>query len=620
MPFKDYPNIHAMVQETVDRRSEQIAYKWFPEAGRTESVTWAQFYAQVQQISKSLIALGVNKGDKVNIISYSCYPWVAADVGITSIGACTVGIYHSTLAKDCKYIINHSDAVLIFAEDEVQLKKVLEIRKEIPRIRRVILFKGNYQDDWVLSFAAFLNLGKEIPEAEFGKRVAAVTPADPAGIVYTSGTTGVPKGAVLTHDNITFTAQSARQCIEIRENDAQFFFLPLAHVFARLCINFALLTGTPTTFTRSMDTIVEDIKIAQPTWFASVPRVYEKVYAKVMSNAETKGGLALKIFRWACRVGEKVSDGKLSKKPIPAFTKLQYSLATKLVFHKIQAALGGHIRWCISGAAPLNATIGRFFHGAGVLILEGIGMTENTSFTNVNRYDNYRFGWVGQPGPGIEQKTAPDGEIWYRGRNVMKEYYKMPAETAETITPDGWLKTGDLGEIDAENFLRITGRKKELIITAGGKNIAPSAIEGLLATSKYINQVCVLGDRRQYLIALVTLNADNVKAYAQEQGIAFTSLEDLMKDERIVRLVDAEVAAKNKELPSFETVKKIKIVPEFTIENGCLTPTLKIKKNVVLEKCRADIEAMYAESTAGNGMWPKTMKTADRKHIEEMAN
>lgn len=598
MPINDYPNIHAMVKETVDRLPNQTAYRWFVEAGRTESVTWTQFYEGVKQVAKSLIALGVKKNDKVNIISYSCYPWVLADVGITSIGACTVGIYHSTLTKDCQYLINHSDAVLIFAEDETQLKKVLEIRKEIPNIRKVILFTGTCQDDWVISFDEFLKLGKEVPEAELQKRVQAVTPQDPAGIVYTSGTTGVPKGAVLTHDNITFTSQSARHCIDVWEGDEQFLFLPLAHSFARLCINFALLTGTPTTFTRSMDTIVEDIKVARPHWFASVPRVYEKVYAKVLSGAEAKGGLALKIFRWACRVGDEVSNCKLNKRPISAFTNLQYGLATKLVFHKIHEALGGRLRWCVSGAAPLSPAIGRFFHAAGILILEGIGMTENTSFTNVNRVDNYRFGWVGPPGPEIEQKVEPDGEILYRGRNVMKEYYKMPAETAETIAPNGWLRTGDLGEIDGENFLRVTGRKKELIITSGGKNIAPARVEGLLVTSKYIGQVCVLGDRRQFLVALITLNSDNVKAYAQEYGISVTDIDELMKDERILRLIENEVAEKNKGLASFESIKKFKIVPEFTIANGLLTPTLKIKKNLVAEKYKKDIESLYSGNDA----------------------
>ncbi len=502
MPIKDYPNIHAMVKETVDRLPNQAAYRWFVEAGRTESVTWLQFYEQVKQVAKSLIALGVKKNDKVNIISYTCYRWVLADVGITSIGACTVGIYHSNLTKDCHYLINHSDAVLIFAEDETQLKKVLEIRKEIPNIRKVILFKGTHRDDWVMSFDEFLKLGKDVPDTEFQKRVNLVTPQDPAGIVYTSGTTGIPKG-----------------------------------------------------------------------------------------------GLALKIFRWACKVGNTVSDCQLNKQPISAFTKLQYRLATKLVFHKIQDALGGRVRWCISGAAPLSPIIGKFFHSAGVLILEGIGMTENTSFTNANRYGNYRFGWVGPPGPGIEQKIAPDGEILYRGRNVMKGYYKMPAETAETITPEGWLRTGDLGEIGTENFLRITGRKKELIITSGGKNIAPTRVEGLLAMSKYIGQVCVLGDRRQFLVALITLNPDNVKAYAQENGIGFTSIDDLIKNERIIRLVESEVEGKNKGLASFESIKKVKIVPEFTIENGLLTPTLKVKKNLVAEKYKQEIEAMYA----GNG-------------------
>lgn len=596
MEIKDYQNIHAMVQETIARRPGQLAYRWFGEGGNLEAVTWSQFYDHVKQVGRSLIALGIQPGDKVAIQSYTCYRWVVADVAMASIGACTVGIYHSNLARDCKYIINHSDAVLLFAEDEVQLKKALEIRPGIPNIRRVILFKGAATDGWAMTFEQFLELGREVPEAEFERRTRLPMPGDPAAIVYTSGTTGLPKGAVLTHDNLTFTPQSVWQCVDVWEGDGQFLFLPLAHVFARQCVSFALLAGTTTTFTRSMETIVEDIKIAKPQWFASVPRVYEKVYAKVLSNAEAKGGLALKIFRWACGVGDRVSDLKLAKQPIPALLHWQYALATKLVFHKIHAALGGHLRWCISGAAPMSPSVAKFFHAAGILILEGIGMTENTSFTNVNRHDNYRFGWVGQPGPGIEQKAAPDGEILFRGRNVMKEYYKMPAETAETITPEGWLRTGDLGEIDAENFLRITGRKKELIITAGGKNIAPSPIENLLMTSKYISQACVLGDQRQFLCALVVLDPENIKAYAQEHGIAFNVIDELRGQDHIKRLIEAEVAAKNRELASFETIKKIRIVPEFTIENGLLTPTLKIKKNLVAEKYRAEIEAMYAEN------------------------
>ncbi|NUO83501.1 long-chain fatty acid--CoA ligase [candidate division KSB1 bacterium] len=611
MPIKDFRNVHAMLKETVDRYPNQPAYRWFPEAGKMAMVTWTQFYEEVQMVAKSLIALGVKKNDKVNILSYTCYRWMLCDLGITSAGACTVGIYHSNLPKDCRHIINHSDGVLVFAEDETQLRKLLEIRKDLPNVRKVVLFNGSSAgDDWVMSFEEFVAAGKDVAEAEFFERALVPTPQDAAGIVYTSGTTGVPKGAVLTHDNITFTAQSARTSVDIWEGDEHFLFLPLAHVFARICVYTSLLAGNPTTFSRSMDTIIDDIKTIKPHWFASVPRVFEKVYTKVVSGAEAKGGLALKIFRWACRVGNEVSDCKLKQQPIPAWTNVQYRLATKLVFSKLQAALGGRVRWCISGAAPINPAIAKFFHAAGILVLEGIGMTENTSFTNVNRYDNYRFGWVGQPGPGIEQKTGPDGEIMYRGRNVMKEYYKMPAETAETITKDGWLKTGDLGVIDAANFLKVTGRKKELIITSGGKNIAPAPIEGALATCKYLSQVCVLGDRRRFLSALVSLNVENVTAYAKAKGLRFDNFDELRQHPEIVRLIEAEVAEKNRTFASFESVKKIAIVPEFTIENDMLTPTLKIKKNVVAEKYAQTIEAFYADNNGKNASWSEAPTTA----------
>jgi len=594
MQFTDYRNINHMLRETVDHHFDVPAYKWFVEPGVSEAVSWGVFYDQVKGVSKSLMALGVTKSEKVNIVSYSCYRWVLCDLGIASIGAATVGIYQSNLAKDCQYIIDHSDGVVVFAENDIQLAKLNQIKDSIPNVRKVILFNGESKgDDWVLSFEEFLALGRDVTDDDYQKRVDAVTPEDTAGIVYTSGTTGVPKGAVLTHDNVTFTAQSVKGSTKIMEGDEVFLFLPLAHVFARTCTYASLLVGSTTTFTRSMETIVEDIAIAQPHWFASVPRIYEKIYSKIFSGAEAKGGAALKIFNWACEVGNQVSDCKLNKQPIPFGLNLKYALATKLVFSKVQAALGGRVRWCISGAAPLNAKIAKFFHAAGVLIVEGIGMTENTSFTNLNRFDNYRFGWVGQPGPGVEQKIGEDGEVLFRGRNVMKGYYKMPEESAATISEDGWQKTGDLGEIDDENFLRITGRKKDLIITAGGKNIAPSAIEGVIATSKFINQVCVIGDKRKFLSAIVTVDAENIQDWAGGQGIAFNGIDDLLANEKVLQHVEAQVAEKNKEFASFESIKKITLVPEFTIENGLLTPTLKVKKNVVMDQYQDKIDGMY---------------------------
>jgi long-chain acyl-CoA synthetase len=596
MSFVDFKNVHELLTSTVASHPDLEAYRTIHTPEKTSSVTWREFLGAVHRVGKSLIALGVGHGDKVAILSYSSYQWVLTDIGAESVGAVTVGIYHTNLPKDCRYIIDHSDAAVVFAQNREQLDKLLRVRDAIAKVRKVVLFDGSYADDWVIPYEQFLALGDAVPDQALDARIAAVTAQDVAAIVYTSGTTGIPKGAMLTHDNLTFTCQSVHQCADASVGDVELLFLPLAHVFARTTVFTALVAATTTVFARSLDTLVEDLRLARPHWFTSVPRVYEKVHSKVVSGAEAKGGAALKIFRWAVRVGSQVSDCLLAKRPVPLGLRLRYAVATKLVFSKLHAAFGGRVRWCISGAAPLNPTIARFFHASGILILEGIGMTENTSFTNVNRPANYRFGWVGQPGPGIEQRIAADGEVQYRGRNVMKGYYKMPEETRETLIEDGWQRTGDLGEIDAEGFLRITGRQKDLIITAGGKNVAPSAIEGVLATSKYIAQVCVIGDRRPYLTALLTVDPDNVKAYAAEHGIASASLADLQKDPLIRALIDAEVAELAAEFASFEQVKKVAIVDEFTIANDLVTPTLKLKRGPIQERHAAAIEAMYAGS------------------------
>lgn len=594
MSFVDFKSVYDMLCATVERHPDFEAYRTIHTPERTSSVTWREFLAQVRRVGRSLVALGVGHGDKVSILSYTRYQWVLTDVGAESVGAVTVGIYHTNLPKDCRYIIDHSDSVIVFAENREQLTKLLEVRATIPRVRKVVLFEGSHDDDWVLSWDRFLALADGVSEEACEARAASLEPGDAAAIVYTSGTTGIPKGALLTHDNITWTCQSVQQCADADAGDVQLLFLPLAHVFARTATFTAMVTATTTVFARSLDTLLEDLRVARPHWFVSVPRVYEKVHSKVMSGAEAKGGLALKIFRWAVRVGDAVSDHLLARKPIPASLRLRYAIATKLVFSKLHAAFGGRVRWCISGAAPIDPSIAKFFHAAGILVLEGIGMTENTSFTNVNRPDNYRFGWVGPTGPGIEQRIGEDGEVQYRGRNIMRGYYKMPEETKETFTADGWQRTGDLGEIDDEGFLKITGRKKELIVTAGGKNVAPTAIEGVIGTSKYIQQVCVVGDRRPYLTALVTLDAENVKAYAAANGIAFASLDDLQRDTRIKALIDSEMSKHDSEFASFERVKKVAIVDEFTIANDLLTPTLKLKRGPIQTRHAAAIEAMYS--------------------------
>ena len=591
--MKDHQNIHAMLKATVENNGTETAYRRFTAPGQLESISWEKFYDGVRRVAKGLIALDVRKGEKVNVLSNTRLEWIMTDLGIVTMGGVTVGIYQSNLPKDCQYIIDHSDAVVIFVENEDQLAKVLEIRGAIPNIRKVVMYDGNHDDDWVISYDEFLALGDAISDDDLEQRIDAVEPKDLAGIVYTSGTTGVPKGTMLSHDNITFTSESILQCAPIMKGEDGFLFLPLAHVFARITLYACIGACAPITFTRSMETIVEDIKACQPIWFPSVPRIYEKVYTKVVSGAETKGGLALKIFRWAMDVGNQVSDLKLAKKPIPGGLNFKYGLATKLVFSKIQAALGGNIQWCISGAAPLEPQIAKFFHAAGIIILEGIGMTENSSFTNVNRIDNYKFGSVGLVGPGIELKIADDGELLTRGRNTMMGYYKMPDETAATISEDGWLHTGDIGEIDEDGFLKITGRKKDLIITAGGKNIAPAAIENVLATCKYINQICVIGDKRKYLSALVTVDPDNIKEYAEANGMQFSNIEDLIANSQITKVVQTEIEVLNKNFASYETIKKITIVPEFTIDNGLITPTMKLKKNIIMKEYEETINSMY---------------------------
>ena len=595
MAFIDYQNVHEMLKEIVDNNTDATAYRWFvDDQGNMEGIAWGPFYQKARQVARGLMALGVEKNDKVSIISAPCYDWVLSDIGIIFAGSCTVGIYQSNLAKDCQYIIDHSDSVVIFVEDDAQLKKILSIRSQIPKIRKIVMYGGTVpDDDLVIGFEEFMKLGDAVSDTDLDDRIAQIGPEDPATIVYTSGTTGVPKGAVITQDNLTFNSQAVKGAITTEPGDNTIVFLPLAHIFARVTVYAAAITSGTVNFARSVETIVEDIGYIRPHWMPSVPRIYEKIYSKVVSGAQDKGGVVLKLFNWACHVGNEVSDCLLEKRPIPFGTRIQYTIASKLVFSKLQKVLGGNIRWMLSGAAPLNDTIAKFFHAAGILVLEGIGMTENTSFSHTNRLDNFRFGWVGLPGPGIDCKLGEDGEILIKGRNVMKEYYKMPEETKNTFTEDGWLMTGDLGEIDGEGFLKVTGRKKELIITAGGKNVAPAYIEGVIGTSTFINQALVIGDRRKYLTALVTLDPLTVGDYAEKNNIAFSKFDELLSHPAIIDLIESEIMEKNRNFAPFESIKKVTIVKEFTVENGMITPTMKLKKNIIFDHYRDQIDAMY---------------------------
>jgi long-chain acyl-CoA synthetase len=425
---------------------------------------------------------------------------------------------------------------------------------------------------------------------------SAITRDELASLVYTSGTTGNPKGVMLSHGNLMFASGSVSGALPIEPYFETLLFLPLAHVFARLIVYVCVRNALPLAFAEGIPQVGENLKEVRPHFIASVPRIFEKVYDKITSGVQEAGGLKEKLFNWAIGVGMEAGKYRQAGKPLPGLLAFKHNLADKLVFSKIHAALGGRLQWAISGAAPLSKTIGEFFHACGVLLLEGLGMTENSSFSNVNRIEHYKFGTVGQVGPGIEMKLADDGEILFRGENVMQGYFRNTEATAETIDSDGWLYSGDIGEIDDEGFLKITDRKKDLIITAGGKNIAPQRVEQTLKLSKYINQIVAYGDRRKYLTALVTLELDNVKGWAAENGLSYNDPSELCTKPEVQALLKSEVDALNRNLASFETVKKIRILPgEFTVESGELTPSLKIKRKVVLANYQALLDEMYAD-------------------------
>ena len=590
----DYPSLYQMFQEVSTINGSKLAFK-HKRKGNWFDVTWTEARETVQRVSKSLIALKIEKASKASILSQTRLEWVLCDYGIVSCGVVTVGIYHSNLPEGCAYILDHSDSEIVFVEDAEQLAKVLEVRERLPNLRHIVIYEGPSDPKrGVMSWEDFLDQGADVSEEEVAQRGEELGPEDLASIVYTSGTTGEPKGAMISHGNLVFTSWSAGESLYMEPFFSTLLFLPLAHVFARLIVYVCLRKAVPVAFAESFNTVVQNLQEIRPHFIASVPRVYEKAYDKIVSNAADAGGIKLKLFYWALGVGRKVGELQQKKQPIPGGLALQHRIAHKLVLHKIVEIFGGRMEWSVSGAAPLNKSIAEFFHACGVLILEGIGMTENTSFTHVNRFDNYKFGSVGQLGPEVEHLIATDGELLTRGANTMQGYFKNPEETAETIDQEGWLHTGDIGEVDTEGFLRITDRKKDLIITAGGKNVAPQHVEQVLRTSHYIGQVVAIGDRKKFLSAIVTLDPDTVPEWAAQNDLGDLTLEELAVHPKVHELIEMEIEQRNKSLASYEGIKKFEILPrDFSLEGGELTPTLKVKRKAVVEKYKDEIESLY---------------------------
>jgi long-chain acyl-CoA synthetase len=611
------PNAVALFNARVKESAAKPSLRW-KEGGAWRSATWSDWDRASREIAGGLLALGVGGGERSCILANTRPEWLYCDLGILMAGGVTVPIYQSNRAGECEYIINDSGAKIVFAENPQQLAKLIAERDKLGHVLRVVYFDADVTlekpdaqgrtrltlDDvmpgdkgWIMSLAQLRADGQKWLGAHAGeleKRWDKIEPGDNFTFVYTSGTTGPPKGVVLTHKNMVWECEAMREILPVDENDEQLLFLPMAHIFAKILEWTSIAKGSRIAFAESINKIKDNLGEVKPTFMCAVPRVLEKVYLGILGNRNAAPPARQKIFDWAFSVGRKVSGFKQRHEPIPLGLSIKNAIATKLVFSKIQTVLGGRIRFLVSGGAPLSKEIAEFFHAAGVLILEGWGLTETTAGTCVNRPDKYAFGSVGPAVPGIELRIADDGEVLVRGGSVMKEYYGKPEATREAIDPDGWFHTGDIGVID-NGVLRITDRKKDIIVNAGGKNIAPQNLENALKATPYISQVMVHGDKRPYLVALVTLNEENVAKWARDNGVAAQTAAELARDGKVRGLIQKYIDELNAKEPSYSSIKKFAILPhDFSQDTGELTPTLKVKRKFTSEKFKEILDAFYA--------------------------
>ena len=595
-----YELFTATVQSRKDKVAAQIKVN-----GAWRDLTWAEMDRVAKHVAAGLVKLGVQPKEMVSVMSNTRIEWVQADLGILGAGATTVPIYQSSLADDAQYILNDSGAVVVFVEDEAQLKKMREIRAQLPKVGKVIAFTGTTQGDWELSWADFLKEGEahyRDNAASVASRAATLAPDDVLTLIYTSGTTGRPKGAIITHDNMLYESEAAVKVGIAAPEHVQYLFLPMAHVFAKVLEACWFRAGHVMSFWEGdMKKIVDNLGEVRPTTMCAVPRIFEKVYAKVVADVEATPGVAGKIARWGLAQGAAAAKAEQAGKTPDGFS---WSLAQKLVFKKLNTKLtarfGGRLLFFISGGAPLSRDIAYFFKYAGFKVCEGYGLTETSAATCVNLPEHVKIGTVGRPLPGTEVKIAGDGEVLIRGRGVMKGYWNKPDATREAIDADGWFHSGDIGEVDTEGFLRITDRKKDIIVTAGGKNVAPQNLENLIKSrSPLISQAVVHGDKRKFLSVLLTVDEENLTKWARDKGLAgdYTALTQS-------REVDAEIGnvikGINASLASYESLKKYRVLDHDFVVGEQLTPSLKLKRKVCNERYKDIFDAFYAGDGGGD--------------------
>jgi long-chain acyl-CoA synthetase len=561
----------------------------------------------VRHVAIGLRELGVNPGDRVAILSENRPEWAIADYACLTAGLTDVPIYPTLPAEQIPYILNDSGAVAIFVSTPEQAAKIAQVRGQLTSLKHVIGFGDAKRPGETLTIEDVRERGRSADNtqrtSEYRQQALAVRPEDVATIIYTSGTTGEPKGVTLTHDNIYSNVMAGAAQIPFGGNDICLSFLPLSHIFERMAGHYLMLhTGTSIAYAESIDTVPVNLQEVRPTLVLSVPRLYEKMYARVLENALSGGALKKQIFFWARGVAEQWADQKLSGREPRGMLARKYAIAQKLVFSKLKARTGGRLRYFVSGGAPLASEINKFFYAAGLVILEGYGLTETSPVISVNTPDAFRIGSVGKVVPGVEVGISADGEILTKGPHVMKGYYNKPDATREAIDSDGWFHTGDIGVLE-DGFLRITDRIKDLIVTAGGKKIAPQPIENQIKTNKYVSQAVMIGDKRKYAIMLIVPNWDNLEKWAGLQNIIWTDRKQLLAMPTIHAKMEKEVLGSVSGLAQFEKPKKIELLEhDFSIERGELTPTLKVKRRVIDKTYKSVIDAAY-KGGDGEGEW-----------------
>ena len=591
-------NVASMFLDRVQRSADKDAFRYLV-AGDWVSATWRQTADRVEALAAGLLALGIETEQRVGIASSTRYEWILADLAIMCAGAATTTVYPSTNAGDTAYILADSQCRIVFAEDTGQLAKLTERRAELPNLTKVVLFNGTGDSDWVITLADLAESGEkyllEHPSA-VRTRTDAITPEQLATLIYTSGTTGRPKGVRLPHSVWAYEGSAVAGLKILGEDDLQLLWLPMAHAFGKVLVTTQLACGFVTAIDGRVDKIVDNLAVVKPTFMGAAPRIFEKAHARIVTTQQAKGGFRARLFAAAFSAGLEVNRRRRAGRAASLPMSLLNGLFDRLVFSKVREAFGGRIRFFISGAAPLNRDIGEWFHAAGLLILEGYGLTETAAGACINRPDHYKLGTVGLPFDGTSIRINGDrGEIQIRGGAVMDGYHNLPDKTADAFTDDGWLRTGDVGTIDSDGFLTVTGRIKEIFKTSGGKYVAPPAIEAkFMAMCPYASQFIVFGEARNYCVALIALDADLMSVWAAENGLNSVTYQELVNAPAVRDMIAGYIGALNAELNRWETVKKWALLDhDLSVEGGELTPSLKVKRSVVAEQNKRILDAFY---------------------------